>query len=82
MDHGLKLILHAKFLPKLKFKREVQGWFITVMSDYKYFSIYHKRFGHKRVDLNLLYLQKRHNCTYLAAYLQKNTFCIYGAINV
>lgn len=65
--------LHANSFCRLKFKKNVQEWFIVARSGYEYFSAYHKRFGHKRVNSNCLCGQKQSqlyllSCTYIRKY--------------
>ena len=38
---------HTKFFPKLRDKKEIQGWLIVARSRYGYFNAYHKKFKHK-----------------------------------
>ena len=59
VDLGLKPTSHAKSLPELRLKRDVQGWLIEARTGHGHFSEYHERFGHKETDAECVCGQRR-----------------------
>lgn len=58
LDVELKPTSYIKSLPKLRLKRQVQGWLITAKSRRDHFTSYHKGFGYKKIASNCLYREK------------------------
>ncbi len=59
VELGLKPTSHAKSLPELRLKREVQRWLIAARSSHRHFSQYHERFGHEEIVVECVFRQRR-----------------------